>query len=133
MRGIGLVLACLAGPVLADGPVPGSYAGSVTTLGTTMTAVYSPITGVTLQPQAQVQVAPSPFGPLILTADGWYKMPVLGHSGRWHGGVAFDGPLAAMNPRLSGKDATITLDIPLGDGTVQSADYALIPPEGAAP
>ena len=61
------------------------------------------------------------------------RCPLLGHSGHWwqQGGLRFDGPLAAMNPRMGAGAgaANITLDFPLGDGTVQTVDYTLAMPK----
>lgn len=140
LRLVALLLA-LGSPLLAQTltPQPGTYEGVIINIGTTLGATFSPTMGVTLQPQPELQVQPSPFGQLLLNADGSYAMPVLDYSGEWsfdagQGVITFTGPLSDAAPKLTaGTDApviSLTLQSPQGDEV--AADYSLVQASGAS-
>ena len=111
----------LAGAVQAQDlhALDGIWTSVTVSVGTQMTATYSPTMGVTLVPAPQVQVQPSPFGPLMLD-DGTYAMPDVGYSGRVKlapdGSLTFDGPLSQVRAALSPDGSELILSFPGGTG-----------------
>lgn len=120
-------------PALAqDLDLAGTWQGTITTVGTRLQSTYSPITGVSVTPVPDVQVMPSPFGPLELAADGTWEMPVLNEAGDWalEGSVlTLDGGLAGAVARVEVLDSgpVVVIDIPLGGGEVQTVTFSRAP------
>lgn len=133
MRLLPVLLSILSLPALAqDLDLSGRWEGTITTVGTRLQSTYSPITGVTLSPVPDVQVMPSPFGPLDLRADGTWEMPVLELTGDWSlEGTALDltgGPkdAAARVERLA-SGPVVVIDFDMGEGEVQTVTFTRAP------
>lgn len=120
-------------PALAEAlDLAGSWQGTITTVGTRLQSTYSPITGVTVTPVPDVQITPSPFGPLDLAADGTWEMPVLDYSGEWSlegSALTLTGDLEGAPARVEVLEggAVLVIDIPLGGGEVQTVTYSRSP------
>lgn len=133
MRRLFLALTILTHPALAEElDLSGRWTGTITTVGTRLQSTYSPITGVTVTPVPDVQVSPSPFGPLELDADGTWAMPVLDLSGDW----TLEGETLTLAGGLEGSTAhvemlesgpVVVVDMVLGGGEVQTVTFSRAP------
>jgi hypothetical protein len=115
-----------------DLDLAGSWQGTITTVGTRLQSTYSPITGMTVTPVPDLQVMPSPFGPLDLARNGTWDMPVLDYSGDW----SLDGSALRLTGDLEGAPARVevletgpvlVIDIPLGGDVVQTVTFSRAP------
>jgi hypothetical protein len=133
MRRLILALMVLAAPALAQElDLAGTWQGTITTIGTRLQSTFSPITGVSVTPVPDVQVMPSPFGPLELAADGTWEMPVLNEGGDWalEGSVlTLDGGLTGAVARVEVLDSgpVVVIDMPIGGGEVQTVTFSRAP------
>lgn len=133
MRKALIALLLVLSPALAQEPeLAGTWSGTITTVGTRLQSTYSPITGVTVTPVPDVQVMPSPFGPLELAADGTWEMPGLQLSGDW----MLDGDVLRFSGGLEGAPARVeqlaggpvlVIDLDLGGGDVQTVTFSRAP------
>jgi hypothetical protein len=128
IRALVVCLLTLSPAHAGQGDLAGTWTGTITTVGTRLQSTYSPITGVSVTPVPDLRVLPSPFGPLILSGDGRYDMPVLDLSGTWTaeaGTIAFTGGLEGVAGTVEWLDdgPAVTLALPLGDGTSQNVTF----------
>jgi hypothetical protein len=133
MRSVLAALLMLTLPVLADEPdLVGTWNGTIMTVGTRLQSTYSPITGVSVTTVPDIQITPSPFGPLVLDADGTYAMPALDLSGDW----TVDGSALVLTGGLEKAAAhferletgpVLVIDLPLAEGEVQTVTFSRAP------
>ncbi len=131
MRALAFLLLLGLPTLAAADDLSGTWSGTITIVGTRLQSSYSPITGVTLTPVPDVQVMPSPFGPLILSGDGSYTMPVMGYSGDWAADpamVLFTGPLSASPALVEWLDTgpVLTLTLRGSDGAGETVTFARV-------
>lgn len=131
MRLAAVTLIVLTLPAFArDLDLSGRWEGTITTVGTRMSATYSPVTGVTLSPVPDLKIMPSPFGPLDLRADGTWVMPVLALDGEWSlNGTALEFTGGLKNARVEQLEArpALVIDFDIGQGGVQTVTFSRAP------